>query len=88
MSKRRNGSRHFGKVNYSYPRRVVHCEIDIIYMEDFMISRAGMRHWVVSIDTYLTWRHIQYNIQGPLLPTWFNFNPCMDNLSNPSNYLS
>ena len=27
FAKRHNGFRHFGKVNYSYPRRVVHCGI-------------------------------------------------------------
>ena len=26
MSKRCAGFRHFGEVNYSYPRRVVHCD--------------------------------------------------------------
>ena len=28
FAKRRNGFRHFGEVNYSYPRQVVHCEKD------------------------------------------------------------
>ena len=38
-SKRCVGFRHFGEVNYSYPRQVVHCDIDDL-VQDFNNTSA------------------------------------------------
>ena len=46
MSKRRNGFRHFGEVNYSYPRRVVHCDY---YNHDRPLSSTTQWYKVTMI---------------------------------------
>ena len=56
MSKLCAGFRHFGEVNYSYPRQVVHCDVEILAGVPFMavndISVWPSRHQVTVGDTH------------------------------------